>query len=694
LAFGLARTITNPIRLLAQGATEIGKGNIDVRIKVNSGDEVGKLARDFNIMASAIAEKEAQLHAWAAELERRVDARTDELRESEEKFRNVFEFSPLGKSLTGVDGSMRVNKAFCEMVGYSEEELRTKNWQEITHPDDIQESMDVVQNLLSGESQTAFYEKRYIHKLGNIVWAEISTALLRDNKGVPLFFLTSANDITRRKQVEETLRERDYWLVKSQRVGRIGSYGLNIQANSWTSSEVLDEILGIERNAEKTLQSWEALVHPDQRQEMLHYFTQSVIGEKQPFDKEYRIVRANDGAVRWLWGRGELMFAPDGAPVRMYGTIQDITARKQSEETMQYINQRFQIATQAAGMGIWDLNLRENLLIWDDTVFELFGVGADESSTAGQVWLSGVVEEDRIRIDEEIRLCLNGNQDFSSEFRVIWPDGSLKYIKSFAKVSRDLQGSPLRITGVNYDITSQKEAEINLSKLTQELARSNVELERFAYVASHDLQEPLRMVTSYLQLLERRYKPKLDGDALDFINYAVDGSQRMKTLITELLAYSRVSTRGRDPTPVDCNDVLAHVCQSLAVMIAETHAIVTHDNLPVIQADVTQLDQLFQNLIGNALKFHGSETPRIHVGVEQRTAEWLFSVRDNGIGIDPQYFERIFIIFQRLHSRSEFPGTGIGLAISKRIVERHGGRIWIESEPGKGSTFFFTMPAK
>ncbi|HLZ35047.1 MAG TPA: ATP-binding protein [Nitrospira sp.] len=236
-----------------------------------------------------------------------------------------------------------------------------------------------------------------------------------------------------------------------------------------------------------------------------------------------------------------------------------------------------------------------------------------------------------------------------------------------------------------------KRGEHQLRELNDELIRSNADLQQFAYVASHDLQEPLRMVGSYTQLLAKRYKGKLDADADEFIGYAVDGATRMQRLINDLLAYSRVTSQGKAFEQVDCNLLLDGVLSTLRLTIEENHAVVTHDALPKVTADGGQLGQLFQNLVSNAVKFHGAEPPRVHVSAEPRNHEWLFSVRDNGIGVDPQYADRIFVIFQRLHDREEYPGTGIGLALCKKIVERHGGRIWVESQPGRGATFYFTI---
>ena len=249
------------------------------------------------------------------------------------------------------------------------------------------------------------------------------------------------------------------------------------------------------------------------------------------------------------------------------------------------------------------------------------------------------------------------------------------------------------IIGTGVETTQLKMAEAALLKINQDLSRSNEELERFAYIASHDLQEPLRMVSSYLQLLERRYKETLDDDAKEFIGFAVDGASRMKQLINDLLTFSRVGTRGKELAPVSSQEVFDVVLKDFDLLIRETDAVIKHDPLPMVMADASQLKQVFQNIIGNALKFKGDKKPEISVRVKRYDHIIEYSISDNGIGINPQFFDRIFIIFQRLHNSEEYQGTGIGLALCKKIIQRHGGEIWVKSEPGKGSAFYFTLPA-
>jgi PAS domain S-box-containing protein len=256
----------------------------------------------------------------------------------------------------------------------------------------------------------------------------------------------------------------------------------------------------------------------------------------------------------------------------------------------------------------------------------------------------------------------------------------------------DEKGEMIGSVHVARDITERKRAEKEREKLLEEVTRSNKELEQFAYIASHDLQEPLRTVSSYVQLISRRYKDRLDGDAEEFMHYAVSGAARMQTLLNDLLTYSRIGASGSNVKLTDLNSALTMAIANLKMAIDDSNAVIERESLPAVYADEVQMVQLLQNLIGNATKFHGNEPPRIHVSADLKNNEWIIRVSDNGIGIDPKYLDRIFHIFKRLHSRAQYDGTGMGLAICKKIVERHGGRIWVESEPGKGSTFHFTIP--
>ncbi len=317
-------------------------------------------------------------------------------------------------------------------------------------------------------------------------------------------------------------------------------------------------------------------------------------------------------------------------------------------------------------------------------------LGYTSAELVAEPYLSFVHPDDRERTVAEAEKLTRGVDTVSFENRYRCRDGSFKWLlwRSTADFSQQLLYAAAR------DITDRKEAEEELRQRAEELKRSNAELAQFAYVASHDLQEPLRMVSSFLQLIERKYQHQIDAEADKFIAFAVDGAKRMQALIQDLLAFSRVGTHAQPFRQTDCEAVIRGVLASLKLAIEENAATITRDELPAVAADPTQLSQLFQNLIANALKFRGDRPPKIHVGVHRAGDAWVFSVRDNGIGIEPEYFGRIFEIFQRLHAVGEFAGTGIGLAVCKKIVERHHGRIWVESAPGEGSCFYFSIPER
>jgi PAS domain S-box-containing protein len=329
---------------------------------------------------------------------------------------------------------------------------------------------------------------------------------------------------------------------------------------------------------------------------------------------------------------------------------------------------------------------------WNHGAELIYGFTADEVLGKHASFRLRFLPENLAERDEIVDRIHRGERIAPYRTKRVRKDGRIIDVSLSAAPLRDASGAIVGAASIVRDITDQVRTEEALARQALELQRSNAELERFAYVASHDLQEPLRTITSFVQLLARRYKGKLDADADEFIQYAVDGASRMRVLIQDLLDLARIHSRGDTLVPVSLEEILAETLQGLQAVLAESGAAVTHGPLPVVYADPVQMRQLFSNFIGNALKFRGTDPPAVHVQAERQGAGWSVSIRDNGIGIEPQYLERIFIVFQRLHGRDEYPGTGIGLALCKRIVERHGGRIWVESEPGRGSAFFFTLP--
>jgi len=438
------------------------------------------------------------------------------------------------------------------------------------------------------------------------------------------------------------------------------------------------------------------------REELLgqdHRIINSGYHPKEFFQQMYRTIaqggvwrgeirnRTKDGSFYWVDSTIVGFAGADGKLEKYVAIRADITERKRAEE----VRERLAAVVESSDDAIIGKTLDGVITTWNHGAEKVFGYPVSEA--VGKPMQMLVPPE---RANEEADILARVERGESVEhFETVRVRKDGKGIDVSVTISpiRDSSGAIVGVSKVARDISERKRAEQRLADKVEELARSNRDLEQFAYAASHDLQEPLRMVASYTQLLAERYGGKLDENADKFLGYAREGALRMQVLIRDLLTFSRVVQAGVPRKNVDCDVALEEALQSLTAAIEESGAVVTHTALPNVWADQTQIAQVFQNLIGNAIKFHNGAPPQCAVSAEKSGCNWLFSVSDNGIGIAPEYAENIFVVFQRLHARTEYPGNGIGLAICKKIIEHYGGTIWVESKVGEGSTFKFTLPA-
>jgi PAS domain S-box-containing protein len=561
----------------------------------------------------------------------------------EKFFANAIEFSTQPFSVEHHDGRLvMVNQAFEDLTGYTGEELDKVDRSKTLTPEEFRKKEQLKREELHSSGNPVRYEKEYLRKDGTRVPVERLVHLIKNEDGTPQYYYSFITDISKRKKAQK----------QNQKL---------LENEHQLASEL--------KASNRALQ----------------------------LQKEY-LVKFN--------------------------------LKLQESEDMLNRSQRI------AKLGSWELDLKNNQLFWSDEVYRIFGLQPQEFTATYEAFLDRVHPDDRKAVDDAYTGSLQEDKDgYEIVYRVVKKStGEIRTVQEKYTNFRDESGQITRSLGMVHDITERQKAEEHkqellemekqlteelsatneelmatteelktaneeliiaqnhLTDMVEKLKTSNRELEQFAYVASHDLQEPLRMVGSFTQLLKRRYKGKLDEDADDYIDFIIDGAQRMKDLIDDLLAFSRLNTQTREFEPVIMDVALNDVLNNLKTSITYNKAQISHDNLPVINGDPSQINQLLQNLIANAIKFQGERPPNIHISAEELAEQWLFSVEDEGIGIDPQYQEQIFRIFKRLHTREEYEGTGIGLAICKRIVERHDGKIWVESELGKGSIFYFKLP--
>jgi PAS domain S-box-containing protein len=493
--------------------------------------------------------------------------------------------------------------------------------------------------------------------------------------------------IDRTKRSQNDFEETNNRFMIAKDAAQIGIYEWDLRSGDIKWDSRVRELWGVGEDEPIVADTLMKGVHPDDRGPLQSKIDEALNqSEDGDFHTEYRVVNRKDHATRWIETTGTTFFQ-DGKASKVIGTIEDITEEKQAEEKIHSLNDRFEMAQRAAGVGVWDWDIRTGRMEWTQEMFVLFGLDPRRDSATFETWDAVLHPEDRQIAHDRIEMALRDHTFLDSEYRLVQPKGHIIWINALGHGEYDPLDQPIRMTGICINITKRKEAE-------EALKQSNAELQQFAYVASHDLQEPLRMVISYLSLINKKYGEELNPKAKEYMSYAVEGGERMRQLVNDLLQYSRIETMGRDFTPVDMNKVAENVKNDLHMAINESGATLIIEPLPLVIADKTQMTQLLTNLVSNAVKFHNHEVPRIEISVRSRRSEFIFAVKDNGIGIDPKYQDRLFKMFQRLHTQDEYPGTGIGLAIAKKIVEHHGGRIWFESELGKGATFFFSLPLR
>jgi PAS domain S-box-containing protein len=635
--------------------------------------------------------KDAEKHL--AQIESRRQRVENELRESEERYQMlldgiqtyaIFMMDPVGQILSWNAGAERIK-------GYSADQIIGHNFSCFFPPEDIKRGRP--EEILRVTAASGRHEEQgmRVRKDGSRFLASVTFTALRDPAGNLRGFSEFSHDLSESKESEAKYRglleaAPDAMVVVNQG-GEIVL--LNVQA---------EKQFGYSRDE---------LVGQKVKNIIPEGFAERLIadGTRTAADALAQQI----GAGIELIGRRkdcsefpiEIMLSPleNAGGILVTAAIRNISVRKEAERRLVQMTR--------------ELSLKHQLLnsVVEGTTDPIYVRGPENRFTLANSACSKVFG---LTVDQVVGRTLRELLPSDSYYAVAQSDqdilsaGDTRTVEETAEIDgivrtylttkgpyRDADQKTIGTIGIARDITERKNSELQLVKTVGELKRSNDELQQFAYVASHDLQEPLRMVASYTQLLGKRYKGRLDSDADEFIAFAVDGCNRMQRLIQDLLAYSRAGTTGKVLREISGEDALKDALTNLRATIEQSGAVVTHDSLPAVTTDGMQLTQVFQNLVGNAIKYRSAAVPHVHISaVKNRGKEWIFAVQDNGLGIDPRYFERIFILFQRLHGRDEFEGTGIGLAICKKLVEQLGGRIWVESLLGKGSTFYFVLPER
>ena len=686
---------------------------VEYRLRRHDGEYKNTIARGLPIL-----EADGSIREWIGINMDITETKEAEkaLRESEQKFRATFEQAAVGIALVSPKGQfLKLNRRFGDIVGYTPEEMEALTFQEITHPEDLEADLDYARQLIAGNIPHYSMEKRYIHKNGSLVWINLTVGLERYPSGEPNYMIGVIEDITTRKEAEKALRESEEKYQTIARVSPVGIWQTDAAGNNIYFNNRACEITGLTVE-EARGQGWAKTLHPEDRDQVTREWERAV-RENRMFKSEYRWLRP-DGTCLWVLGQAVALRDENAELTGFLGTLSDITERVQAEAELRKYKENLEqlVKERTVELGETYAQLQENearyrAIVEDQTElicrYKPDGTltfvnpaycryfNKKDSELVGKSFMPMIPEEDWTIAETALANLNPENPVVTIEHRVIMPDGDVRWQQWTNRMVYDGEGKAIEMQAVGRDISHRRQAEEELKAYAAKLEISNRELQDFAYVASHDLQEPLRKIQAFGDRLNSKYGDVLTDKGRDYLARMQNAAARMQTLIEDLLSFSRVTTKAQPLAPVNLKEIATAVISDLEVRIEETGATVEIGNLPTLDADGLQMRQLFQNLVSNALKFHKKDVPPV-VKLEVARQGKMYEIKliDNGIGFEEKYSDRIFTIFQRLHGRSAYEGTGIGLAVCRKIVERHGGTITARSTPGEGATFIFTLPVK
>lgn len=608
----------------------------------------------------------------------------NKLRESEKKYRDIIDTISEGLWITDKEGKTTyINKQLAKMLEYREEEILNKPFFNFVDEPLRNDAKQFFERRKKGIKDR--YDFRFAKKDGSILWVIVSASPTFDKKGKFAGTIGLLTDITDRKSAEQSLEKyAQEWNSTFNAITDIICI-IDIDGKITRCNDAATRLFKKSKEEFIGQTCWEALNCPSERLKNC-----PIISMQKSHKRESLTINIDN---KWFHSSVDPIIDIKNNIVGGVHIISNITKYKLYQDALKDSEELYRKITEYSNDMIWALDRNGNFTFLNKRTEQISGYKLEELKDKN--FGSIIIEKDLDRVIDIFHSTLGGNpQQYEATFISKYNRPIILSINTTPTYS---QGQIIGTLSSGRDITQTVKYVKELKILNEKLEISNKELLDFAYIASHDLQEPLRSISGFTELLEKRYKNKFDKDADEFIDYIINGTKRMQKMIQDLLALSRIETRGKEFVPTDVTNVLKDVQKNLYSMIERNNATITIEEMPTINADSTQLTQLFQNLINNAIKFRKEENPNIHISVKQTNGkknnrEWIFSVKDNGIGIDNKDFNKIFKPFSRLHSREKYPGTGIGLLICKKIVERHGGRIWLESKLGEGTTFYFTIP--